>query len=90
MSLVCVAHASDTWSLVYVAHVSDICVVHVSDICVSCMWHTEVKRIDKDKKKLKLEARRCFGVRLGRLTKSVKSWKIAKVEQQKAMQAAQG
>jgi hypothetical protein len=54
------------------------------------MFRTEVKRIDKDKKKLKLETRRYFGVRLGRLTKPVKSWKIAKVEQQKAMQDVQG
>ena len=59
-------------------------------MCVSCMFRTEVKRIDKDKKKLKLETRRYFGVRLGRLTKPVKSWKIAKVEQQKAMQHVQG
>jgi hypothetical protein len=38
----------------------------------------ELRKIEKEKKQLKLEARRNFGVRLGRVTRKVKRWKEAK------------
>jgi hypothetical protein len=37
----------------------------------------ELRKIEKEKKQLKLEARRNFGVRLGRVTSKVKKWKDA-------------
>ena len=38
----------------------------------------ELRKIEKEKKQLKLEARRNFGVRLGRVTSKVKRWREAK------------
>jgi hypothetical protein len=38
----------------------------------------ELRKIEREKKQLKLEARRNFGVRLGRVTGRVKKWKEAK------------
>ena len=45
---------------------------HANDIMA------ELRKIEKEKKQLKLEARRNFGVRLGRVTRRVKKWQEAK------------
>jgi len=40
----------------------------------------ELHKIEKEKKQLKLEARRNFGVRLGRVTKKVEKWQEAEAK----------